>query len=333
MKAVEHNRQFETPPVYWADEIEILKSAEGLSIAGQRLLPPSSNSKNRDLMSGYVYAISGAQAGDANKAAHLVFANCTSEEALTKFLLRYGPVLAEADSVEVRPPIHERRFSRTELRAEQLWDVLIREQKTLNSAFQLFQQLRSDNPDGDALLSGAKSLVLGTSFWIDAYNRELEVKDSRRWQESPSWMWTAKDHNRARLLTNAMSPIDDKGSLARAKSQAHALLCHVLNAFPVRLTQYGGIPVEMPSEDVSFGVFPVLYFLLRCDYLWSAKVARCALKDCTRWFRVGSHDSPCCSDEHSLKHRQWLYYHQGKGRQMRQRRRKHQKGSKRARKG
>ena len=91
--------------------------------------------------------------------------------------------------------------------------------------------------------------------------------------------------------------------------------------------QLDGIPFEMPSEDVSFGILPVLYFLLRCDYLWNAKLARCAWKDCTRWFRVGSHDSPCCSEEHSLKHRQWVYYHEGKGKQKRQSRRKQLKSA------
>ena len=326
--------QFEPPPVYWADEIDVVNSAESLSISGRKLLPPSNSSKCLDVMSGYVYAISGAQAGDPNKAAHLDFANCKSEEALTRFVQRYGPVLAEADSVEVRPPIHEDRCSRTEIRAEQRWDVLRREQRTLNAALQLFEEIRSDNPDGDALVRAAKSVVLGTSFWVDVYNRELQAKDPRHWQDSPSWMWTAKHLGRAQQLANAVCPMDKEDLLDRAKSQAHELLCHVLNAFPVWLTRYGGNPVEMPSEDVSFGIFPVLYFLLRCDYLWRAKVARCAWKDCTRWFRVGSHDSRCCSEEHSLKYRQWVYYNHGKGKQTRRRRRKQVKvkGSNRARK-
>jgi len=329
MKAVERNKMpLEPPPVYWADEIDVVKSAESLSISGQKLLPPSSASKRHDVMSGYMYAISGTQAGDANKAAHLVFANCTSEEALTKFVQRYGPVLAEADSVDVRPPIHEERCLRTEVRAEQRWEVLRREQETVNAALQLVGEIRSDEPDGYAVVRAAKSLVRGTVYWVDAYNRELKEKRLRPWQDSPSWIWTAKHQGRAQQVANAVGPVDSEDSLDRAKSQAHELLCHILNAFPVRLTQSDGIPVELPSEDVSFGVLPVLYFLLRCDYLWNAKVARCALKDCMRWFRVGSHDSPCCSEEHSLRYRQWVYYHEGKGKQMRQRRREQAEGRK-----
>ncbi len=333
MKPVERKRKrVEPPAVYWADEIEVLKSGDGLSVSGQNLLPASKGAKDRDPMSGYVYAISGTQAGDPNKAAHLVFASGTSEEALTRFVEKYGPVLAEADSVDIKPPIHEKRRSRTELTAEQRWEVLSREQRTLTAALQLFEQIRSDKPDREALFDAARALVLGTSFWVDVYNRELAVKSDRHWQDSPSWTWTAKHQQRAQMLMTPLRPLNGKGAVKRAKAQANDLLCHLLNAFPVRMTQYQDMPLEMPSEDVSFGIFPVLYFLLRCDYLWSGKVARCAWRDCTRWFRVGTHDSPCCSEEHSLKYRQWVYYHEGKGKRTRQRRRKQAKSRTRERK-
>jgi len=36
------------------------------------------------------------------------------------------------------------------------------------------------------------------------------------------------------------------------------------------------VSMKAPSEDVSFGVLPVLYFLIRSDYLWNAKLAHCA---------------------------------------------------------
>lgn len=208
MKTVEHIRMRSTiPPVYWADEIEICESAVELSIAGQKLLPPSNNSKNRDLVSGYVYAISGARAGDANEAAHLVFASSTTEETLTKFVQRYGPVLAEADSVRVGAPIYEKIGIKTLFRAKQRWDVLRREQRTLEAALQLFEDIRSDKPDGDALVRAAKSLVWRTSYWVDAYDQELKEKGRRGWQDSPSWMWTAKHQGRAQQLANAMGPL------------------------------------------------------------------------------------------------------------------------------
>jgi predicted RNA-binding Zn-ribbon protein involved in translation (DUF1610 family) len=91
-------------------------------------------------------------------------------------------------------------------------------------------------------------------------------------------------------------------------ARGQALLCHILNAFPGKLTDYNGTPFEMPSEDVSAGILPALYQLIRWDYLRETRVARCAWKDCAKWFRVGSHESHCCSPEHSLKNRQAEYY-------------------------
>ncbi len=330
MTTVERSRtQLKTPPVYWADQIEISNSAEALSICGQKLFPPSRSSKHRDLVSGCAYAISGARVPQANKAAHFAFANCSTEEAFTEFVLRYGPVLAEATSVKAKATRYDQKCFRTELSACQRWDVLQREQRTLAAALQLFEQIRSDRPVHNAVFCAARSIVLGTSYWVDAYNREVETRRPLRSRDSPSWIWSVKHQQRAQLLANAISPLASKDSRSRANSQAHDLLCHVLDAFPVRLTRYCGAPVEMPGEDVSFGVFPAFYFLLRWDYLWDAKVARCAWEGCKRWFRVGSHDSRCCSDEHSLKHRQWVYYHEGRGKQMRQRRREKDKGSRR----
>jgi hypothetical protein len=328
MKTVEHKRkQFEIPTAYWADEIEVLSLADRLSVSGQKLFPSSKGAKERDLISGYLCAISGGRVADLDKAAHLVFANSMSAEDLTRFVERYGPVLAETDSVEIRPPATEAKVVTTELKAIQRWEVLRREQRTLRAALKLFEQIRLEKPNLEALFDAARDLVLGTSSWIAVCEQELSTKSGRPWQNSPSWTWTAKHQGRAQMLMNPLRPLGDRAAVKRAKAQGHELLCHLLNAFPVRMTQYRNVPLEMPSEDVSFGILPVLYFLLRNDYLWSAKVARCAWKDCARWFRVGNHDSPCCSEQHSLKHRQWVYYHEGKGKQTRRKRRKRVKNS------
>jgi hypothetical protein len=324
MKTVEQTkrRAFTPPPVYWADEIDVLASADGLSVGGQKLFPASASSKDRDPVSVYAHAINGTRAGDQNKAAHLVFTSCTTNEALTAFVKKYGPVVADAESIVIRAPTHEARGARTVLSGTQRWEVLRREQGTFSAALELLGQLRSDKPEPQALFMTARDLVLGTSFWIDLYEKESAKRSNNPWQDRPSWSWSEKQQGQAQRLLTALRPDGARKSEERLIVEASALLCHVLDAFPVRLTQLDGIPLEMPSEDVSFGIFPVLYFLLRCDYLWDAKLARCAWKDCKRWFRVGSHDSQCCSEEHSLKHRQWVYYHEGKGKQKRQSRRK-----------
>jgi hypothetical protein len=271
------------------------------------------------LLGSYLYDVLG-RTSSSEKAAHLVFANSTSQEALINFVEKYGPAVAEPSSVVLRAPKYSSEGVETELRAEQEWETLRREQRTFSAALQVLEQIRSAKVDPDALFPAARELVVGTSFWVDRYEHEAEARRSRPWQDSPSWIWTAKHQERAVALMNLLLPLNEKGAAKRAEGQAHALLCQVLNGFPVQLTQYKGIPLEMPSEDVSFGILPVIYFLLRCDYRWTARVARCAWKGCTRWFRMGAHHSGCCSQKHSLKYRQWVYY-RAKGKKTRQRRR------------
>lgn len=94
-------------------------------------------------------------------------------------------------------------------------------------------------------------------------------------------------------------------------------LCEILNAFPVSITRFRDYTLELPGEDLSFGIRHILYFLLRSDYLKASPVARCAWHECAKWFRVGPQKSPCCCADHALKFRQRVYYHEGKGRKKR----------------
>jgi hypothetical protein len=177
----------------------------------------------------------------------------------------------------------------------------------------IFDQILSRTPSHPELLDAARAAVRGTAHWIVVCERDLTARRQHAWHERPSWIWTNNDQFRAQAL--AAGIFDYRGGQARqnacprwAISKGRVLLCHILNAFAAKLTDYDGTPLEMPSEDVGTGILPVLYHLVRCDYLWNARIARCAWKDCTRWFRIGRHESPCCCSEHSLKHRQSEYY-------------------------
>jgi predicted RNA-binding Zn-ribbon protein involved in translation (DUF1610 family) len=391
------------PLVYWADEITVSEAEGALNLLGAKGIPPSV--KERDLMSGHLDALANAnpKAGEENTSPHIVFVNCggdavddqeglirkdcawqSKEErskaqtalntlirawdsALKKYVTRYGPVLAEPASVQVRAvPGGAKPNSRwVEVQAQQRWDVLKREARTLSAVMRVFEQTRSETPSHDVLFRAAGTVVLGTAHWVDAC--KLESAALRPGRERPSWTWTGADQFRAQALASALGPVDTRvrftcpncgevhqietfwpvsqllqckcgcqSDLLRASSdgklrendcpdwaiaKGRALLCHILNAFPGKLTDYNGIPFEMPSEDVSAGILPALYQLIRWDYLRDAKIASCAWRDCTKWFRVGRHKSPCCSPEHSLKYRQSEYYRL-KGKELRRKRTK-----------
>ncbi len=92
--------------------------------------------------------------------------------------------------------------------------------------------------------------------------------------------------------------------------RTHQLICTILNAFPQYLTRWRGTTIESPGEDYTFGIRPLLYHLLRLEYLSEGRhIAICPLKECeTKWFRQERAGQICCSDEHSLKYRQREYY-------------------------
>jgi hypothetical protein len=329
-------------------------------------------------MNGYLDALAKAnpKAGNESTPPHIVFGNCGGEglndnetlkawdSSLREYVRTHGPVLAEPESVRVSPTVGGVR-----IQAQQRWDVLKREQRTLSAVMRVFEQTRSKKPSHVELFRAGRAAVSGTRHWIGACKREFDTRRHQAYQERPCWIWTENDQFRARALATAISPVDTRlcftcpdcgevhqietapvsqlltctcgyqSDLLRAISEGklgenacpdwalakgRALLCHILNAFSAKLTDYNGTPFEMPSEEVSAGILPVLYQLIRWDYLGDARIARCAWKDCTKWFRVGAHESPCCSPEHSLKYRQAEYYRQ-KGKAVRHLRRKREK--------
>src|ERR1039458_7006408 len=117
MKTVEqkHRPTEETPPVYWADEIEVREAGGALNLSGMKQNPLNTLARDRDLMKGYLDALANAthKSGGDNTSPHVVFANCRGgtvddnealeawDSALRKYVSSYGPVLAEPVSVQV----------------------------------------------------------------------------------------------------------------------------------------------------------------------------------------------------------------------------------------
>jgi hypothetical protein len=84
-------------------------------------------------------------------------------------------------------------------------------------------------------------------------------------------------------------------------------LCEVLNCFPHKLV-FGGLYVdELPSPDYT-GVRPLLYYMLRMDYLQGRKYRMCARPTCSKWFIHDRsdhiyHDHACKNAANAAAHR------------------------------
>ncbi|HEX9155285.1 MAG TPA: hypothetical protein VF819_06950 [Nitrospira sp.] len=104
----------------------------------------------------------------------------------------------------------------------------------------------------------------------------------------------------------------------------HQGICALANAFRNEVTHFGNTRCEVPPMDaLLFGVRPVLYYLLRLEYLHTPKtggVHKCVNEFCRRFFQLNREGQPFCSEECSRKQRQRIYW-QTRGANLRRKRR------------
>lgn len=309
------------PSFRWADEIKLSRVADELTLVGKRFYASNKQSSNSEIIGDYLRRLAGNLAGDEGNTPHYLFANAESNTDLLNFLKRFGPITSDPASIRIAP------FTDTttdkgpgiEIRSKQTWETVRKERLTFDAVFALYAELHSEEPDGNKLLTAAAQIQLGASSWVKQFDEEMIAAiKSPSLSEGPRWYWDSSRQSQLQHKVAALRSyvrVDGLQDAKKAEASAHLILCDILNAFPVTLTHFKGA-IEVPSENLAFGIRHVLYYLVRCDYLRASPLARCAWKECTMWFKVGPQGSPCCSPEHALKHRQWHYYHEGKGKKV-----------------
>jgi hypothetical protein len=328
------------PDFRWADEIKVEHNGDQVALYGISRLAAQKNRLHRDLIAEHLSAISGNQSGDEQKAPHYFFANAHLESDRLAFVRRFGPICGDPNTLRLTSCLDDTGSFQLDIQLIQNGETLRKEQLTFASIFALYSQIHSETPDPENLLRLAKTIELGCAGWIKQFEeQESAVKQIDKnlgvpvwspWEEQPwRWdrnqqgrlaMWIGEIHNR--VLTSPSN--SDTGRLAitakdlrRCVDAGHMLLCEILNAFPVHVTRLEGSVVELPINYQTLGIRHILYYLLRSDYLRKTRIFRCAWKECLKWFRAQSQESPCCCEEHALRFRQWKYYHQGKGKKKR----------------
>lgn len=76
---------------------------------------------------------------------------------------------------------------------------------------------------------------------------------------------------------------------------ANSLLCHVFHLFPPSLDHVNGIVHEIPQIKPS-GIRPILYYMLRLEYLYQRELKLCADPLCGRYFPPPRGNALYCSD-------------------------------------
>jgi hypothetical protein len=144
--------------------------------------------------------------------------------------------------------------------------------------------------------------------------RQDNLRDIQRWSY---YATREKSGNPLRDLLSGPDPI----------GAGHHVLCELVNAFSLRVSLWGDTPVEAPDWDLTCsGIRPVLYYMLRREYLQASGIAICRNTECRDVFEIERSGQEFCGDACSRLQRQREYW-QRAGKKLRKRRTKIRKSA------
>lgn len=230
---------------------------------------------------------------------HIRFANAKTDEDLIAFVRCFGPVVARSVKLEGGPPVA--------LIATQDMEELRNEHATYRAALTLLMELRQRQFD----YAIAQSLIREIAAKISDWPRQWERERSEGKQE-PFWKLSASSIARIQQLSYGLS--DD---LLPPNLDGRIVICELLNAF--RATVFPN-PVEMHTS-IRFGIRPLLYAILRREFLYPHETSICKNGWCRHFFEIERAGQQFCSSECSRQQRQRDYWKK-RGKKLRARRRK-----------
>lgn len=297
MTIVEHIK----PGFQWADPLnksgfEVEQRDGEVLVTG--LLPFFKGSGGAcDLFQQYEVArknVTMGQKRTGKRSPHIRFANADTDKKLIAFVRQFGPVVAKrVDNVpepaSVEPGWRPRILARQDLKE------LRNERVIYRAALALILELRREGFDFAKTQQLIREIAAGASAWPAQWERER----SRRKHE-PSWKLATESLKRIQQLSTGqpdpvLSPAVD----------ARIVVCEVLNAF--RSTVFPN-PIEMLSS-IQYGIRPLLYAILRREFLHARDVAACENTQCRSFFEIERQGQRFCCEDCSRRQRQRDYWH------------------------
>ena len=308
MKTVEQVK----PGFQWADplqgkELQVDRIGSDLQITG---LFPTYKSKSLpcDLIHKYdefpkQLAIGRQRTG--TRSPETYFASADTDEELIAFVRRFGPVVAKeyrciySDPDSGEPYLPFRQIARQDLRE------LRNEQTVYRAALSLVMQLKTADYDFDSAQRHIKIIAASIRNWPGQWERETSLG-----RTEPKW----KLHKESLERIDGLSLLPRDPILSDEVS-GRIVICELLNAFPS--TIYPN-PIEMHSS-IRFGIRPLLYSILRRQFIYTREFAICENTECRNFFNIDRAGQTFCRPECSLHHRQRVYW-QERGKKLRKKR-------------
>jgi hypothetical protein len=348
MAFVEHDLQQTYPPFVWAKDISVTVCGDELEVSGTRVMLEEEWRAAPDFLREYRQAVSryGPQKRQGKNSPHIQFANAETDQELIKFVQRFGPIVVSSLRSEERstPDVidvpgvlhHEYSVDRTILVARQVLAELRSEHRAYRAALSLVSELqRGKYADTRKIGESVSEIIANISKWPEQWEREQRLLASGvGFASQPKWLFRqdnlehleryeyyASRERTGDLIEEAlvMHPID----------AGHYSICELVNAFSSLVYPWGRIPIEAPNWDLTCGIRPVLYYILRREYLVKARsIGICRNTDCRQLFEIERFGQEFCSEECSRLQRQREYWKK-RGKTLRKRRSKPREATRR----
>ena len=168
-------------------------------------------------------------------------------------------------------------------------------------------------------------------LWPSQWKRERKLRSSGQGcLPEPPWFFDEENVRRIETFEfyatqePSKEPLSISVLSANPVTCGHYVICELVNAFRPVVYVWGDTPVEAPEHDLTGGIRPVLYHILRQEYLHAAGVGVCRNMQCLEVFDIERAGQEFCSELCSRRQRQREYW-QERGKKVRQRRIRHQK--------
>lgn len=284
---------------------------EGACLQIVGLLPLYTTSDNCacDLLQQYQMARKDLSKGKTGKnSPHIRFANANTDQKLIAFVKRFGPVVAKSvyDNFE-RPEkgLSEPRWP-PRLTAEQDMSELRTERSLYHSALNLVIELGRSEADASMVQHCIKEIADKVSAWPWQWEREQRLRQPHR------VLWEISPESIKRIQQLSTAPHDP---LLPRSVDGRIVICELVNAF--RGMVYPN-PVEF-HNSIRFGIKPLLYSILRREFLYPRDIAVCANTQCREFFEIERSGQQFCCDDCSRRQRQREYWKKS-GKRLREKR-------------
>ena len=331
MTFVEHKFKRDYPSFVWGKDICVNVRSDELEVSAVIPVLHEDRAAAPDALRAYRQAVRlGAEKRQGKNSPHIKFANADDDQKLISFVHKFGPVVVSSLRSEERPIPSKGPFdfqaSETVLIAHQNLAELREERHVYHAALILMAELQLKKPNIQTIQDCIVEIVDRVHGWPKQWERERRLRENGLGY-APQPEWSFKEDNLRHLemfswqalRQSSGDPLRDAFMGMKPIDAGHYVLCELVNAFSPRVYPWGRAPVEAPPWDLTGGIRPVLYYILRREYLQAGGIGICRNTECRSLFEIERFGQEFCGDVCSRRQRQRDYW-QKVGKKLRQRR-------------